>query len=75
MAGFIINADAYHQIRLNASGFITISGTIFFRLLAYAPEELQREVKEDEAIAEAIERYIHDAIIEKEQRREENDLT
>ena len=26
---------------------ITMSRTIFFRLLAYAPEELQRETKED----------------------------
>jgi hypothetical protein len=26
---------------------ITVSRTIFFRLLAHAPEELQREAKED----------------------------
>jgi hypothetical protein len=106
---------------------ITLSRTIFFRLLAHAPEELQREAKEDarraipalclteddirekfaqeeqweemsedsqkgaihslmdaseydnaaklanEAITEAVARYIHDAMIEKEQRQEEND--
>lgn len=106
---------------------ITVSRTIFFRLLAYAPEELQREAKEDarraipalcfteddireklaqeelwdelssgaqreaiqslmdageydhaakladEAITEAVARYIHDAMIEKEQRQEESD--
>ena len=106
---------------------ITISRAIFFRLLAHAPEELQREAKEDarraipafclteddirekfaqeeqwdelsdegrqeavhllmdageydnaakladEAIAEAVGRYIHDAMIEKEQRQEENE--
>jgi hypothetical protein len=103
----------------------TLSRTIFFRLLAHAPEELQREAKEDarraipalcfteddirekfaqeeqweelsnqrrldaiqslmdaseydhaakladEAIAEAVGRYVHDSIIEKEQRHEE----
>ncbi len=106
---------------------ITMSRTIFFRLLAYAPEELQREAKEDarraipalcfteddirekfaqeeqweemsedsqkgaiqslmdaseydqtaklanEAINEAVGRYLHDAMIEKERKREEND--
>ena len=106
---------------------ITMSRTIFFRLLAYAPEELQREAKEDarraipalcfteddirekfaqeeqweemsedsqkeaiqslmdaseydhaaklanEAITEAVGRYLHDAMIEKEQQQEEND--
>ncbi len=106
---------------------ITISQPIFFRLLAYAPEELQREAKEDarraipalcfteddirekfaqeeqweemaediqkaaiqslmgaseydnaaklanEAITEAVARYLHDAMIEKEQRQEGND--
>ena len=106
---------------------ITMSSAIFFRLLAHAPEELQREVKEDarraipalcfteddirekfaqeeqweelsdrwrldaiqslmdageydhaakladEAIAEAVGRYLHDAIIEKEQRHEESE--
>jgi hypothetical protein len=29
----------------------------------------------NEAIAEAVERYFHDALIEKEQRQEESDLT
>ncbi len=106
---------------------ITISQSIFFRLLAHAPEELQREAKEvarraipafclteddirekfaqeeqweemsediqkaavqslmdaseydtaaklaDEAIAEAVARYLHDAMIEKEQRQEESE--
>jgi hypothetical protein len=106
---------------------ITMSQSIFFRLLAYAPEELQREVKEvtrraipafclteddirekfaqeeqwdemsediqkaavqslmdaseydnaaklaDQSITEAVGRYLHDAMIEKEQRQEEND--
>jgi hypothetical protein len=106
---------------------ITISRTIFFRLLAHAPEELQREAKDDarraipalcfteddirekfaqeeqweemaediqkaaiqllmdaseydhaaklanEAITEAVARYLHDAMIEKEQRQEGND--
>ncbi len=106
---------------------ITLSQTIFFRLLAYAPEELQREAKEvarraipsfclteddirekfaqeeqweemsediqkaavqslmdaseydnaaklaDEAITEAIARYLHDAMIDKEQRQEGDD--
>ncbi len=108
---------------------ITMSRTIFFRLLAHAPEELQREVKEDarraipafclteddlrekfaqeeqweemsedlqkegiqslmdaseydnaaklanEAIAEAVARYLHDAMLEREQRQEENGPT
>ena len=107
----------------------TISRATFFRLLAHAPEELQREAKEDarraipalcfteddireklaqeelwdelysgaqreaiqslmdageydhaakladEAITEAVTRFIHDAMIEKEQRQEESDLT
>ena len=106
---------------------ITMSRAIFFRLLAHAPEELQREAKEDarraipalcfteddirerfvqeeqweeltdeekrqwiqslmdageydhavklanEAITEAVARYLHDAIIEKEQRQEESE--
>jgi hypothetical protein len=106
---------------------ITISQPIFFRLLAHAPEELQREAKEDarraipalcfteddirekfaqeeqweemsedgqkgaiqslmdaseydhaakladESITEAVGRYIHGAMIEKEQRQEGND--
>ncbi len=106
---------------------ITIRRAIFFRLLAHAPEELQREAKEDarraipafclteddirekfaqeeqweemsediqkaavqslmdaseydnaakladEAIAEAVGRYLHDAMIEKEQQQEENE--
>jgi hypothetical protein len=106
---------------------VTMSQTIFFRLLAHAPEELQREAKEDarraipafclteddirekfaqeeqweemaedsqkgaiqslmdaseydnaakladEAITEVIARYLHDAMIEKEQQQEEND--
>jgi hypothetical protein len=106
---------------------ITLSRTIFFRLLAHAPEELQREAKEvarrvipafclteddirekfaqeeqweemsediqkaavqslmdaseydnaaklaDEAITEAVARYLHDAMIEKEQWQEGND--
>jgi hypothetical protein len=108
---------------------IIMSRAIFFRLLAHAPEELQREAKEDarraipalcfmeddvrerlaqeelwdersdaeqreaiqslmdadeydnaarlanEAITEAVARYIHDAMLEKEERREENGLT
>jgi hypothetical protein len=108
---------------------ITMSQTTFFHLLAHAPEELQREAKEDaqrvipafcfpegdirekfaqeeqweemsetvqkaavqslldaseydnaakladEAITEAVSRYLHDAMIEKEQRQEESDLT
>ena len=106
---------------------ITMGQTIFFLLLAHAPEDLQQEAKEDarraipafclteddirekfaqeeqweemsedtqkatvqslmdaseydnaaklanEAITEAVARYIHDAMIEKEQRQEEND--
>ena len=108
---------------------ITISRPIYFRLLALAPEELQREAKEDarraipslcfteddirerfaqeelwdgqtedsereaiqslmdageydnaakianEAIAEAVVRYIHEAMLEKEERQEGSDLT
>ena len=108
---------------------ITMSQTIFFRLLAHAPEDLQRDAKEDarraipafclteddirekfaqeeqweemsediqkaaiqslmdaseydnaakladEAITEAVARFIHDTMIEKEQRQEESDLT
>ena len=106
---------------------ITLSNTIFFRLLAHAPEELQREAKEDagraipafcfteedirerfrqeeqwdemsedekreaiqslidaveydnvakladEAISEAVARYLHDAMIEKVERQEEGE--
>ena len=106
---------------------ITMSQSIFFLLIAHAPEELQREAKEvarraipafclteddirekfaqeeqweemsediqkaaiqslmdaseydnaaklaDEAITEAVARYFHDAMIEKEQRQEGND--
>jgi len=106
-----------------------MSRTIFFRLLAHAPEEMQREAKEgarraipafclteddirekfaqeeqwdelseykqreaiqslmdaseydhaanlaNEAITEAVARYLHDAMLEKEERQEENDLT
>ena len=106
---------------------ITMSRTIFFRLLAHAPEELQREAKEDarraipalcfteddirerlaqeelwdgmsgdgqreaiqslmdageydpasklsnEAITEAVTRYVHDTMIEKEELREESE--
>jgi acetylornithine deacetylase/succinyl-diaminopimelate desuccinylase-like protein len=106
---------------------IIMSRTIFFRLLAHAPEELQREAKEDarkaipafcfteddirekfaqeeqwdelsddeqqeaiqslmdageydhaaklsyEVITEAVARYLHDAMIEKEERREESE--
>jgi hypothetical protein len=106
---------------------ITMGQTIFFRLLAHAPEDLQQEAKEDarraipafclteddirekfaqeerweemsddiqkeavqslidaseydnaakladEAITEAVARYLHDLMIEKEQRQEEND--
>ncbi|MCI0388074.1 MAG: hypothetical protein MOB07_04810 [Acidobacteria bacterium] len=108
---------------------ITLSRAIFFRLLAHAPEELQREVKEDarkaipvfclteddirekfaqeelwdefsdsekigaiqslmdaseydhaakladEAINEAVARYLHDAMIEKEGRQTDDDLS
>ncbi len=108
---------------------ITMSRTIFFRLLAHAPEELQREAKEDarraipalcfteddirerfaqeeqwdelsedeqreaiqslmdageydhacalanEAINEAVARYLHEITLEKEQRQEERELT
>ena len=110
-----------------SSFIITISRTIFFRILAHAPEELQREAKEnargaisalcfteddirkkfaqeeqwdglteglqreavrllmdadeyaraatvaDEAIAEAVGRYLHEAILEEEERREGNE--
>ncbi len=110
-----------------SSFIMTMSRTIFFRLLAHAPEELQREAKEDarrgipalcfteddirekfaqeeqweelsdqgqreaiqslmdaseydqaakladEAITEAVAHYLHDAIIEKEQRQEESE--
>jgi hypothetical protein len=106
---------------------IAISQPIFFRLLAHAPDELQREARENarraiptlclteddirekfaqeeqweemaeeiqkaavqslmdaseydnaaklanEAITEAVARYLHDAMIEKEQQQEEND--
>jgi len=106
-----------------------MSRTIFFRLLAHAPEEMQREAKEgarraipafclteddirekfaqeeqwdelseykqreaiqslmdaseydhaanlaNEAITEAVARYHHDAMLEKEERQEENDIT
>jgi len=106
---------------------ITMGQTIFFRLLAHAPEDLQRDAKEDarraipafclteddirekfaqeeqwdefaedkqeaavqslmdaseydqaakladEAVTEAVGRYLHDAMIEKEQRQEERD--
>src|SRR5215475_6601684 len=106
---------------------ITMGQTTFFRLLAHAPEDLQREAKEDarraipafclteddirekfaqeerweemsddiqkeavqslidaseydnaakladEAITEAVARHLHDLMIEKEQRQEEND--
>ena len=106
---------------------ITMSQTTFFHLLGYAPEELQREAKEDarrvipafclteddiwekfdqeeqweemseesqkmaiqslmdaneydnaaklanDAITEAVARYLHDATIEKEQRQEDHD--
>lgn len=112
-----------------AASFITMSQTIFFRLLAHAPDELQQAAKEDarraipafclteddirekfaqeeqweeisedkqeaavqslmdaseydqaaklanEAITEAVARYLHDTMIEKEQRQEESDLT
>ncbi|HZF40900.1 MAG TPA: hypothetical protein VE715_18910 [Blastocatellia bacterium] len=108
---------------------ITVSNTMFFRLLAQAPEDLQREAKEDarkaipslcfteddirerlaqeelwdelsdgarretiqslmrageydyaakianEAITEAVARFVHEAILEKEQRQEESDIT
>jgi hypothetical protein len=107
---------------------ITVGSTMFFRLLAHAPEDLQREAKEDarraipslcfteddirerlaqeelwdelsdgarretiqslmdageydhaakladEAITEAVARFVHDTMIEKEQRQEESDL-
>jgi len=110
-----------------SSFIVTISREIFFRLLAHAPEELQREAKEnargaipalcfteddirkkfaqeeqwdemssegqkeavrllidadeyaraatvaDEAIAEAVGRYIHEAMLEEEERREEGE--
>src|SRR5262245_35517569 len=110
-----------------SSFIITMSRTIFFRLLAHAPEELQREVKEnargaipafclteddirekfaqeeqwdelteekqkeaiqslmdaseydhvaklaDEAIAEAVARYLHDAMLEKDEQQEGNE--
>jgi hypothetical protein len=106
-----------------SSFIITLSRTIFFRLIAHAPEELQREAKEnargaipalcfteddirkkfaleeqwdemssdvqkeavrllmdadeyaraatvaDEAIAEAVGRYLHEAMLEEEERR------
>jgi hypothetical protein len=106
---------------------ITMSRTMFFRLLANAPEDLQREAKEDarraipafflteddirekfaqeeqwdelteekqkeaiqslmdaseydnvakladEAITEAVARYLHDAMLEKEERQEESE--
>ena len=109
-----------------SSFIMTISLTIFFRRLAHAPEELQREAKEDaqgaipalcfteddirkkfaqeeqwdelsddeqieairllmdageydhasivanEAIIEAVVRYLHDTMLEKEERQEEN---
>jgi len=109
-----------------SSFIITISRTIFFRLLAHAPEDLQRKAKEnargaipalcfteddirkkivqeeqwdelsddeqreairllmdadeyaraatvaDDAIAEAVARYIHEAMLEKEERQEGN---
>jgi hypothetical protein len=110
-----------------SSFIIAISRTIFFRLLAHAPEDLQREAKEnargaipalcfteddirkkfaqeeqwdgltqglqreavrllmdadeyaraatfaDEAIAEAVGRYLHEAMLEEEERREEGE--
>ena len=110
-----------------SSFIVTISREIFFRLLAHAPEELQREAKEnargaipalcfteddirkkfaqeeqwdemssagqkeavrllidadeyaraatvaDEAIAEAVGRYIHEAMLEEAERREEGE--
>jgi hypothetical protein len=110
-----------------SSFIITISRTIFFRLLAHAPEDLQRKAKEnaqgaipalcfteddirkkivqeeqwdelsdeeqreairllmdageyaraatvaDEAIAEAVARYVHEAMLEKEERCEGNE--
>ena len=110
-----------------SSFIVTISREIFFRLLAHAPEELQREAKEnargaipalcfteddirkkfaqeeqwdgltedlqreavrllmdadeyaraaavaDEVIAEAVGRYLHEAMLEEEERREEGD--
>jgi hypothetical protein len=110
-----------------SSFIIAISRPIFFRLLAHAPEDLQRKAKEnargaipalcftegdirkkfaqeelwdelsdgeqreairlmmdageyehaatvaDEAIAEAVARYIHEALLEKEERREGNE--
>jgi hypothetical protein len=110
-----------------SSFIIAISRAIFFRLLSYAPEELQREAKEnargaipalcfteddirkkfaqeehwdemssdsqkeavrllmdadeyaraatvaDEAIAEAVGRYLHEAMLEEEERQEGSD--
>src|SRR5215470_13042526 len=110
-----------------SSFIITLSRSIFFRLLAHAPEELQREAKEnargaipalcfteddirkkfaqeeqwdgltegvqqeairllmdadeyaraatvaDEAIAEAVGRYLHEAMLEEEERQEGNE--
>jgi hypothetical protein len=110
-----------------SSFIVTISRAIFFRLLSHAPEELQREAKEnargaipalcftdddirkkfaheehwdemssdsqkeairllmdadeyaraatvaDEAIAEAVGRYLHEAMLEEEERREVSD--
>ena len=110
-----------------SSFIVTLSRTIFFRLLAHAPEELQREAKEnargaipalcfteddirkkfaleeqwdgltediqrdairllmdadeyaraatvaDEAIAEAVGRYLHEAMLEEEEGQEGND--
>jgi hypothetical protein len=110
-----------------SSFIITLSRSIFFRLLAHAPEDLQREAKEnargaipalcfteddirkkfaqeeqwdgltedlqraavrllmeadeyaraaavaDEAIAEAVGRYLHEAMLEEEERQEGNE--
>jgi hypothetical protein len=115
------------QIAPAVERYMTISRTIFFRLLAHAPEELQLEAKEnargaipalsfteddirkkfaqeeqwdglteevqreavrllmdadeyaraatvaDEAIAEAVGRYLHEAILEEGERREGNE--
>jgi hypothetical protein len=57
---------------------MTISRTILFRLLAHAPEELQllmdageyehAAIVADEAITEAVARYLHKAMLEKEER-------
>jgi len=112
-----------------SSFIITLNRTMFFRLLAHAPEELQREAKENsrraipalcfteddirekfaqeelwdelsedeqreaiqslmdageydhagtvanEAIAEAVGRYLHDALIEKEEQQAESEPT